>query len=262
MLYQQQQEMRKIISSSSIPFYEIASQERIESISKRLPECRHNPLSGSFLKKEKEPKKSQSSLKKTHSYSKILEKKILPSLTKELTHSKATPVINNASTSIGITTTNNINSNNISEERRGRKRRLSSSSSKCFDEDEDLDILLEESKNISIFTAEENAYCKKIVRMLMNHEYGWPFIQPVDPVALNIPDYFDIIKHPMDLSTIMTKLQKNHYSSMTDFVKDVELVFSNARTYNPPGTDVHLMANTLSNYFNLHFHPKKKKSTN
>ena len=30
----------------------------------------------------------------------------------------------------------------------------------------------------------------------------WPFAIPVDPVALNIPDYFDVIKQPMDLGTI------------------------------------------------------------
>ena len=33
-----------------------------------------------------------------------------------------------------------------------------------------------------------------------------PFRQPVDPDALQIPDYFNIIKHPMDLSTIKRNL--------------------------------------------------------
>ena len=33
-----------------------------------------------------------------------------------------------------------------------------------------------------------------------------PFRQPVDPALLQIPDYFDIIKRPMDLSTIKKKL--------------------------------------------------------
>ena len=32
--------------------------------------------------------------------------------------------------------------------------------------------------------------------------YAWPFLQPVDPTALNLHDYYDIIKKPMDLGSI------------------------------------------------------------
>ena len=34
----------------------------------------------------------------------------------------------------------------------------------------------------------------------MRRKSAWPFLEPVDPVALNIPDYPDVVKHPMDLS--------------------------------------------------------------
>lgn len=44
--------------------------------------------------------------------------------------------------------------------------------------------------------------CQDLLRQLLRHEHAWPFAKPVDPLALNIPDYFDIIKHPMDLGTI------------------------------------------------------------
>ncbi len=44
--------------------------------------------------------------------------------------------------------------------------------------------------------------CQQILKALMTHKYGWPFNQPVDPVLLCIPDYFDVIKHPMDLGTV------------------------------------------------------------
>ena len=33
-----------------------------------------------------------------------------------------------------------------------------------------------------------------------------PFLNPVDPIALNIPHYPTIVKHPMDFSTIERKL--------------------------------------------------------
>ena len=40
------------------------------------------------------------------------------------------------------------------------------------------------------------------------HKYAWVFGKPVDPVALHIPDYFDIIKNPMDFGKIKEKLDK------------------------------------------------------
>ena len=40
----------------------------------------------------------------------------------------------------------------------------------------------------------------RVMRKLMRRKSAWPFLEPVDPVALNIPDYPDVVKHPMDLS--------------------------------------------------------------
>jgi len=42
----------------------------------------------------------------------------------------------------------------------------------------------------------------RLVKMLRQHKNAWPFNEPVDPVALNIPDYFQVVTHPMDLGTI------------------------------------------------------------
>jgi hypothetical protein len=35
--------------------------------------------------------------------------------------------------------------------------------------------------------------------------YAWPFYKPVDAEALELHDYHDIIKHPMDLSTVKVR---------------------------------------------------------
>ena len=59
-----------------------------------------------------------------------------------------------------------------------------------------------------------------------------PFRTPVDPTALGIPDYFDIIKKPMDMSQIKRKLDVGNYSDPWQFVTDVYLMFENAWTYN------------------------------
>jgi len=40
------------------------------------------------------------------------------------------------------------------------------------------------------------------LQALKNHKHGWVFNEPVDPIKLGIPDYFQIIKHPMDLGTV------------------------------------------------------------
>ncbi|EHA8586188.1 transcription factor GTE9 [Cocos nucifera] len=91
--------------------------------------------------------------------------------------------------------------------------------------------------------------CASILRKLMNHPAGWVFNQPVDPVKLNIPDYFSIISKPMDLGTVKHKLASKQYSSTHLFAADIKLAFSNAMRYNPPGNDVHIMAKELDNIF-------------
>lgn len=91
--------------------------------------------------------------------------------------------------------------------------------------------------------------CSTILKSLITHRYGWVFSKPVDPVALNIPDYFNIIKSPMDFGTIKAKLETNYYSGTEEFADDVRLTFSNAMTYNPPGNDVHVMAKDLWEIF-------------
>lgn len=103
--------------------------------------------------------------------------------------------------------------------------------------------------------------CETLLKRLMSHQYGHVFNAPVDPVKLKIPDYFDIIKNPMDLGTIKSKIAEGSYSSPLDFLADVRLTFSNAKTYNPTGNDVHFMAETLSKFFESRWKPIEKKLT-
>lgn len=77
--------------------------------------------------------------------------------------------------------------------------------------------------------------CKSIITSLMRNRNSYPFLEPVDPIKLGIPSYFDIIKHPMDLGTILSNINTNSYSNVNQFIDDVRLVFFNATTFNPPG---------------------------
>ncbi|XP_020083050.1 transcription factor GTE9-like [Ananas comosus] len=101
--------------------------------------------------------------------------------------------------------------------------------------------------------------CESLLKRLMAHQYGWVFNTPVDVVKLNIPDYYQVIKHPMDLGTVKSRITSGAYSSPSDFVSDVRLTFTNAMTYNPPGNDVHIMANTMSKFFETRWKPIEKK---
>ncbi|XP_051119323.1 transcription factor GTE10-like [Andrographis paniculata] len=101
--------------------------------------------------------------------------------------------------------------------------------------------------------------CETLLARLMVHQHAWVFNEPVDIVKHNIPDYFNIIKHPMDLGTVKRKLLSNQYSNPMEFASDVRLTFKNAMTYNPPGHDVHYMAEVMSKYFEVRWKPIEKK---
>ncbi|KAF4367654.1 hypothetical protein G4B88_001406 [Cannabis sativa] len=93
--------------------------------------------------------------------------------------------------------------------------------------------------------------CEALLKRLMNHRFGWAFNNPVDVVSMNIPDYFTVIKHPMDLGTINSKIASGSYSNPMEFYADVRLTFTNAMTYNPPGNLYHTMANNINKYFQV-----------
>ena len=106
--------------------------------------------------------------------------------------------------------------------------------------------------------------CAKILKEVMKIEeeiltstYGvadctW-FSKPVDPITLGIPDYFDVIKSPMDLGTVLSNCNKNVYSHPEDFAADVRLVFQNATTYNAADNAVHNAAKELESVFEAKF---------
>lgn len=60
-------------------------------------------------------------------------------------------------------------------------------------------------KNSSNKVSEQLKYCSGMIKEMFAKKhaaYAWPFYKPVDVEALGLHDYRDIIKHPMDLSTI------------------------------------------------------------
>uniref|UniRef100_A0A4W5LXX9 RING-type E3 ubiquitin transferase n=1 Tax=Hucho hucho TaxID=62062 RepID=A0A4W5LXX9_9TELE len=79
---------------------------------------------------------------------------------------------------------------------------------------------------------EDQRRCERLLLNVFCHELSEGFQEPVPP---SIPNYYKIIKKPMDLTLVKQKLQLKHvqhYQSPIEFVSDVRLVFSNCAKYN------------------------------
>jgi len=104
-------------------------------------------------------------------------------------------------------------------------------------------------------------FCQSTVRSLKKLKDAQPFLKPVDPVALNIPHYPQIVKNPMDFSTIERKLtasnpvkpdpnpQNPRYCNADDFVADVRLIMSNCVTFNGPDHVITQMGRRVEEVF-------------
>lgn len=81
---------------------------------------------------------------------------------------------------------------------------------------------------------------------LQNHQAAWPFAQPVNKD--DVADYYDVIKEPMDLSTMEEKHERDLYPTPEDFLKDAKLIFNNCRQYNSETTPYAKSANRLEKF--------------
>ncbi|CAA7396484.1 unnamed protein product [Spirodela intermedia] len=75
-----------------------------------------------------------------------------------------------------------------------------------------------------------------VIKKIMKMEAAEPFNAPVDPVALGIPDYFEVIETPMDFGTIRKDLEHGQkYLNSKDIFKDVQFIWENCYKYNNKG---------------------------
>ncbi|XP_060700733.1 nucleosome-remodeling factor subunit BPTF isoform X11 [Hemiscyllium ocellatum] len=88
---------------------------------------------------------------------------------------------------------------------------------------------------------------RRVLRSLQAHKMAWPFLEPVDPN--DAPDYYGIIKEPMDLSTMEERIHHRFYKKLTDFVGDMTKIFDNCRYYNPSDSPFYQCAEVLESFF-------------
>lgn len=107
----------------------------------------------------------------------------------------------------------------------------------------------------------ELKFCDKVLAELSKGKYAsvsYPFMTPVDPVALNIPTYHSIVKKPMDFGTMRSKLDRGEYENAKDFEADARLVFSNCYKFNPPGDLIHNAGKDFEKVFEAEWSKKRE----
>lgn len=88
---------------------------------------------------------------------------------------------------------------------------------------------------------------RKLLRQLQTHKSSWPFREPVD--VKEVPDYYTIIKDPMDLKMVETKITERRYQRLVEFIGDITKIFNNCRYYNSKGSNFYRCATSLESFF-------------
>ncbi|RLV91374.1 hypothetical protein DV515_00014124 [Chloebia gouldiae] len=96
--------------------------------------------------------------------------------------------------------------------------------------------------------------CPTLVQVLQlpptspqTHPSAWPFMEPVK--KSEAPDYYEIIRFPIDLKTMTERLKNRYYVTKKLFIADLQRIITNCREYNPPDSDYCKCANTLEKFF-------------
>jgi SpoVK/Ycf46/Vps4 family AAA+-type ATPase len=94
--------------------------------------------------------------------------------------------------------------------------------------EEDLDALREKE---NVHLRELRYFLRTLVDELSRNPKYRPFSNPVDPE--DVPDYYEIVRQPLDLGTISDKINDGAYATYDLFRADLERIHTNALTYNP-----------------------------
>ncbi|VDN05007.1 unnamed protein product [Thelazia callipaeda] len=86
-----------------------------------------------------------------------------------------------------------------------------------------------------------------VLNNLKEHRTSWPFREAVDPKEH--PDYYTLIKKPMDLNIVQQKLEHREYHHLKEFTADITQIFENARIFNPKDSAIYQCADILEKQF-------------
>ncbi|KAL7716150.1 Bromodomain-containing protein [Entamoeba marina] len=106
-----------------------------------------------------------------------------------------------------------------------------------------------ETKKIYPLNKQNTKLISNFINTTFKQKQSEAFRYPVDPIANNAPNYREIIKHPMDISTIKQKLKDKSYENVNEIIEDFRLIWNNAFTYNSQGSVVYKLAKDVSESF-------------
>ncbi|TPX52951.1 hypothetical protein SeMB42_g01103 [Synchytrium endobioticum] len=86
---------------------------------------------------------------------------------------------------------------------------------------------------------------RKLVSEMVDNPQSWPFHEPVT----GVPDYYTIIKEPMDLRTLGENVEEDAYKTWEAFSADVQKIFDNCRLYNEESSNYYKCAVKLEKFF-------------
>jgi hypothetical protein len=117
---------------------------------------------------------------------------------------------------------------------------------------DDKDFLLNEvyllNKELLFYESWETEALKVINELLKLPESDI-FKYPVDPIENNVPNYYEVIKKPMDFSTIKKKIRRRQYTNFKEFCFDVDLIFDNCFKFNGEFNEVGKMGSIVKREF-------------
>ena len=98
---------------------------------------------------------------------------------------------------------------------------------------------------------------------LKSHPSGGLFLYAVDPIALGIPHYFDVIprEKARDLTLISEKLRSDQFDSVDALDADIQLMLSNCFTFNAGDERVCEIARVFEKVYSQEIHAVRKAMT-
>ena len=78
------------------------------------------------------------------------------------------------------------------------------------------------------------SFLRRLLDLIRARDTGEIFIEPVDQTE--VPDYSDVVKNPMDLSTMRSKIDSFEYNTLEEFESDFYLMINNCLAYNSKDT--------------------------
>jgi hypothetical protein len=95
----------------------------------------------------------------------------------------------------------------------------------------------------------ERRKCLELTTRMGNMDLCRPFKDKVDPIRDGAPDYLEIVKNPMDLTTARKAVANSEYKSISEWATSINQIWKNAMLYNHEGTLIFLIAQEMEQWF-------------